>query len=149
RLDRDTIEHVGKLVAMHQRANAYEDDWTDGAVRRFIREAGEILEDLLDLSAADVTSKRQERRNPADARGSALRAPSEQRRAAEEVDRLASRVDGRELLALLGRRPGPWIKPVKDRLLAAVLDGELAPDDKDGATRLAQTLMTEEPAPTP
>jgi poly(A) polymerase len=43
KLDRDTINRVGLLVAMHQRANAYEDDWTDGAVRRFIREAGEIL----------------------------------------------------------------------------------------------------------
>jgi poly(A) polymerase len=143
RLDRDTIEQVGKLVAMHQRANSYEDDWTDGAVRRFIREAGEVLEDLLDLSAADVTSRRQERRRAADARVSALRERIEQIRAEEEVEKLESPLDGNELMALFDRPPGPWIRTVKDRLLAAVLDGELAPDDKEGATRLARQVMAE------
>jgi poly(A) polymerase len=143
RLDRDTIERVGKLVAMHQRANSYEDDWTDGAVRRFIREAGDVLEDLLDLSAADVTSRRQERIHAAGARVSALRERIEQIQAEEEVEKLASPLDGNELMALFGRPPGPWIKPLKERLLAAVLDGELAPDDKDGATRLAREVMAE------
>ena len=147
RLDRETIEQVGKLVAMHQRANSYEEDWTDGAVRRFIREAGDVLEDLLDLSAADVTSRRQERRRAADARVSALRERIERILAEEEVEKLASPLDGNELMALFDRPPGPWIKPVKDRLLAAVLDGELAPDDKEGATRLAREMMAEEGSP--
>jgi len=144
KLDRDSIERVGRLVAMHQRANAYEEDWTDGAVRRFIREADDVLEDLLDLSAADVTSKRQDRQRAADARVSALRARIEAIRAEEDVERLSSPLDGNELMALFNRPPGPWIKPVKDRLLAAVLDGALAPDDKDGATRLAREVMAEQ-----
>ncbi|MFN8634834.1 MAG: HD domain-containing protein [Chloroflexota bacterium] len=144
RLDRDTIERVGRLVAMHQRANAYEDDWTDGAVRRFIREADDVLEDLLDLSAADVTSKRQDRQRAADARVSALRARIERIQAEENVEKLASPLDGNELMALFNRPPGAWIKPVKDRLLAAVLDGELAPDDKEGAERLAREVMAEQ-----
>ena len=149
RLDRETIEQVGKLVAMHQRANAYEDDWTDGAVRRFIREADDVLEDLLDLSAADVTSRRQERRRAADARVSALRERIEQIKAEEEVEKLSSPLDGNELMALFDRAPGPWIKPVKERLLAAVLDGELAPDDKEGATRLAREVLGEPEPLTP
>jgi len=147
RLDRETIEQVAKLVAMHQRANAYEDDWTDGAVRRFIREAGDVLEDLLDLSAADVTSRRQERRQAAGARVSALRARIEKLRAEEEVEKLASPLDGNELMTLFGRPPGPWIKPVKEGLLAAVLDGQLGPDDKEGAARLAHELLAEAEAP--
>jgi poly(A) polymerase len=147
KLDRDTIDRVSLLVGMHQRANAYEDDWTDGAVRRFIREAGEILEDLLDLSAADVTSRRQERRQAADARVSALRARIEEIRAQEEVEKLASPLDGNELMVLFDRPPGPWIKPVKDGLLSAVLDGTLGPDDKEGAERLAREIMGDlEPA---
>ena len=44
-------------------------------------------------------------------------------------------------MALFERGPGPWIKPVKDRLLAAVLDGELAPDDKAGAEGLARDVL--------
>jgi poly(A) polymerase len=143
RLDRDTIERVGKLVAMHQRANSYEDDWTDGAVRRFIREAGDVLEDLLDLSAADVTSRRHERIHAAGARVTALRERIEQIQAEEEVEKLASPLDGNELMALFGRPPGPWIKPIKERLLGAVLDGELAPGDKEGATRLAREMLAE------
>jgi poly(A) polymerase len=149
RLDRDTIEQVSKLVAMHQRANAYEDDWTDGAVRRFIREADEVLEDLLDLSAADVTSRRQDRRQAAGERVSALRARIEKIRAEEDVEKLASPLDGNELMALFGRPPGPWIKPIKDGLLSAVLDGQLGADDKESAARLAQELMAEREPSTP
>jgi poly(A) polymerase len=143
RLDRATVERVAKLVGMHQRANAYEDDWTDGAVRRFIREADDVLEDLLDLSAADVTSRRQERIRAADARVTALRARIERLRAEEEVEKLSSPLDGNELMALFGRPPGPWIRPIKERLLAAVLDGQLAPDDKEGAARLAREMLGE------
>lgn len=143
KLDRDTIDKVGLLVAMHQRANAYEDDWTDGAVRRFIREGGEILDDLLDLSAADVTSRRQDRRQAAGARVSALRARIDKIRAEEEVEKLASPLDGNELMVLFGRSPGPWIRPVKDGLLAAVLDGQLGPDDKEGAEKLAREILGE------
>ena len=105
KLDRQTIEHVSQLVAMHQRANGYEDDWTDGAVRRFVREAGDALEDLLDLSAADVTSKRQERQRAASSRVSALRERIERLRAEEEIEKLASPLDGLELMAMFERRP--------------------------------------------
>jgi poly(A) polymerase len=141
RLDRQTIEHVGKLVGMHQRANAYEDDWADGAVRRFIREADDILDDLLALSAADVTSRRPDRIRAGAERVEALRARIAKIREQEEVEKLASPLDGVELMALFNRGPGPWIKPVKERLLAAVLDGELAPDDKAGAEGLARDVL--------
>lgn len=143
RLDRQTIEHVAQLVAMHQRANGYEDDWTDGAVRRFVREAGDTLEDLLDLSAADVTSKRLDRQRLASARVSALRERIEHIREQEEIEKLASPLDGLELMAMFGRPPGPWIKGVKDQLLAAVLDGQLAPDDKEAAAVMARELLAE------
>ncbi len=53
------------LVLHHLRANAYEPSWTDAAVRRFDHEMGEHLDDLLDLSRADVTSRRPGRRQEA------------------------------------------------------------------------------------
>jgi poly(A) polymerase len=145
KLDRATIERVGLLVGMHQRANAYEPDWTDGAVRRFMREAGDVLDDLLDLSAADVTSRRPERVRAAAGRVAALRERIERIRASEEVEKLSSPLDGVELMALAGRGPGPWIKPIKERLLALVLDGALAPDDKEGATAIAREMLAELP----
>jgi poly(A) polymerase len=145
KLDRTTIERVSQLVGLHQRANAYEADWTDGAVRRFIREAGEGLDDLLDLSAADVTSRRPEKIRAGAARVAALRERIAEIRAQEDVEKLSSPLDGNELMALAGRPPGPWIKPIKDRLLSAVLDGELAPDDKERATEIARRMLSELP----
>jgi poly(A) polymerase len=53
------------LILHHLRANAYESSWTDAAVRRFDHEMGEHLDDLLDLSRADVTSRRPGRRQEA------------------------------------------------------------------------------------
>lgn len=50
------------LILYHLRASQYDSSWTDSAVRRFTREMGEGLEDLLDLSRADITSKRPGRR---------------------------------------------------------------------------------------
>ena len=45
------------LIAEHLRASAFDGDWTDSAVRRFAKETGDHLDDLLDLSRADITSK--------------------------------------------------------------------------------------------
>jgi len=53
------------LILHHLRANAYEAAWTDAAVRRFDHEMGDHLDDLLDLSRADVTSRRPGRRQEA------------------------------------------------------------------------------------
>ncbi len=141
RLDRQTIERASLLVGMHQRANAYEPDWSDGAVRRFMRESGDGLDDLIALSAADVTSRRPDRIRAAARRVAALEARVARIRAAEDVAKITSPLDGDELMTLFGRPPGPWIKPIKERLLAAVIDGEIAPDDKAGASELARRTM--------
>lgn len=55
-------ERVRFLILHHLRASQYEPGWTDSAVRRFIRESGDALQDLLDLSRADITTKRPGRR---------------------------------------------------------------------------------------
>lgn len=56
---------VERLVRFHLRANVYDPNWSDAAVRRFALELGEELEELLLLSRADVTSKRPGRRRQA------------------------------------------------------------------------------------
>jgi len=60
--DRPLKQQVRFLILHHLRANQYLPSWTDSAVRRFDRETGEHLTDLLDLSRADITSKRPGRR---------------------------------------------------------------------------------------
>ena len=63
--DKPERQKIRFLILHHLRANAYEPGWTDAAVRRFDHEMGEHLDDLLDLSRADVTSKRPGRREEA------------------------------------------------------------------------------------
>ena len=63
--DREQRQRIRFLILHHLRANAYEPSWTDAAVRRFDHEMGNCLDELIDLSRADVTSKRPGRRDEA------------------------------------------------------------------------------------
>ncbi|HVR01114.1 MAG TPA: HD domain-containing protein [Polyangia bacterium] len=63
--DKPDRQKIRFLILHHLRANAYEPAWTDAAVRRFDHEMGETLDELLDLSRADVTSRRPGRRQEA------------------------------------------------------------------------------------
>ena len=63
--DKPERHQIRFLILHHLRANAYEPGWTDAAVRRFDHEMGEHLDDLLELSCADVTSRRPGRREEA------------------------------------------------------------------------------------
>jgi poly(A) polymerase len=60
--DGELFDRIYYLILHHLRASQYDRDWTDSAVRRFAREMDAGLTDLLDLSRADITTKRPERR---------------------------------------------------------------------------------------
>jgi poly(A) polymerase len=139
--DRDFIESVSKIVRLHMRVNAYTSDWTDGAVRRLMLDSGDDLVDLLDLSRADITSYRVDKVNRAAARVTELTERCQ--RLKEEAERipLKSPLDGNELMEIFGRGPGPWLRPIKDHLLSLVIDGALAPDDKEEAIKIAQEML--------
>jgi len=142
--DRDFIENVSRIVQLHMRANAYTPEWTDGAVRRLMLESGECLAHLLDLSRADITSYRMDKVSRAEARVAEFAARCQ--RLKEEAERvpLKSPLDGNELMELFGRKPGPWLRPVKEHLLGLVIDGVLSPDDKEEAARIAQEFLRNE-----
>ncbi|HXX76934.1 MAG TPA: RNA nucleotidyltransferase, partial [Ktedonobacteraceae bacterium] len=61
----------------------------------------------------------------------------------EEAERvpLKSPLDGNELMEIFGRGPGPWLRPIKDHLLSLVIDGALAPDDKEEAVKIAREML--------
>ncbi len=75
--DRDHRKTIRFLVKHHLRSNQYSDTWSDSAVRRFHREMEVHLVDLLDLSRADITSKR----------------PGRRRQLLEQISALAQRID--------------------------------------------------------
>ncbi len=146
KFDRPFIDYVARLVKLHMRANAYTSEWTDGAVRRLMLDAGATLPDLLDLSRADITSYRIEKVTQAAARVNELEARAKWLREEAERVPLKSPLDGDDLMALFGRGPGPWLRPIKDHLLELVIDGALAPDDKAAAEDEARRFVANDPA---
>ena len=109
-------------------------------VRRFMRRLDGHWRDLLALKRADNASHTYDDHEYHDRLEEAC-----ERIEAEEAAmlRAESPLDGKELMALVDRPPGPWIARVKDRLSTMVLDGELAPDDKAAAAEIARRMAGE------
>jgi poly(A) polymerase len=142
--DRDFIGSVSNIVRLHMRVNAYTADWTDGAVRRLMLDSGDDLPDLIDLSRADITSYRADKITRAAARVAELSERCQRLREEAERVPLKSPLDGNELMEIFGRGPGPWLRPIKDHLLSLVIDGALAPDDKEEAVIIARAMINME-----
>jgi poly(A) polymerase len=151
---RDEIDAVAHLVAHHMRPMSYAaggGDWSDSAVRRFIRDTylakGErVLADvdtLLKLARADITGGAPKRRKQAESSWAGLRERVEDIREKDEVEKLSSPLDGNELMEHFGRGPGPWIKPIKDHLETEVVEGRLTQDDKERAWELVEEYARE------
>ena len=140
----EMVDRVGRLVGLHLRANAYEGAWTDSAVRRFVLDVGDhLVDDLLALSRADVTTGRVERRAAIARSVAELERRIQELRAQEDIARIASPLDGSELMQLFDRGPGPWIQPIKDQLKDLVIEGDLGADDKVNAASIARRLYDE------
>jgi len=138
RFDNDTIAAVGKLVELHLRFFGYtEGAWTDSAVRRYVRDAGDQLERLHILTRADVTTRN---RRKADRLGFAYD-DLEQRigelAAQEEMDSVRPDLDGEEIMAILGLRPGREVGEAYRYLLEQRLDD--GPLGTEEATRRLQS----------
>jgi poly(A) polymerase len=110
RYPKDVIDDVTELVRLHLRFHGYaEDEWTDAAVRRYVRDAGHLLDRLHRLTRSDCTT-----RNAAKARALATAYDALEHRIAalaeaEELDRLRPALDGNEIMEALGVGPGPVV----------------------------------------
>lgn len=113
------------LILHHLRASQYDASWTDSAVRRFAKEMGGCMNDLLDLSRADITTKRPERKR----RG--LEAISELAVRVRAIQALDAKVPplpkglGTEIFERFGVPPSPRMGELMKRLKDAVEGGEL------------------------
>lgn len=131
RFDNDTIKAVARLVELHMRFYGYgEAGWSDSAVRRYVRDAGDLLERLHRLTRADVTT-----RNKRKARKIASAYDDLERRigelaAQEELQAIRPDLDGQEIMEILGLKPGPQVGQAYKFLLNLRLDeGELGKEE--------------------
>jgi poly(A) polymerase len=139
--DKATVAAVARIVELHLRPAAYDVDWTDSAVRRLVLEAGDVLDDLLDLTASDMTSANERKVKQAQRLMTSLRERIVRLEAETAMAELQSPLDGNDLMAMFSQPPGRWIADVKDHLRELVIDGELAPGDKARAAELARTFL--------
>jgi poly(A) polymerase len=128
RYSSDDIDVVTRLVELHLRFHTYRLGWTDKAVRRYVRDAGGLLDQLNELTRCDCTT-----RNPAKARALATRMDELELRIAdlrqrEELDAIRPDLDGTAVMELLGVPPGPIVGRALAFLLELRLDeGPLGP----------------------
>lgn len=133
RYSSEIVERVVKLVRLHLRPGEYNYSWSDSAVRRLIRGAGDLLQELLALVRADISAS-----NLAFPKADidALEQRIALLTAREDVQALDSPLNGREIMQILGIQRGKQVGECKAFLQNEVIEGRLAPHDKEGAKRL-------------
>ena len=127
------IDEASFLISMHLRVGEYDHQWTDAAVRRLLREAGDRLDDLVRLTQADKAAA-----NPVMPRADldAFRAHVARVREGLAGRGISSPLDGREIIRLLGEEPGPRIGEIKAYLEHEIVEGNLLPGDKAAASEM-------------
>ena len=133
RFDNDTVASVARLIELHLRFFGYTDGaWTDSAVRRYVRDAGDQLERLHILTRADVTTRN---RRKADRLGFAYDDLEERIAAIAEAEGIAAvrpDLDGEQIMAILGLAPGREVGEAYRFLLDLRLDeGPLGPEEAE------------------
>jgi len=130
RFDKETVTSVARLIELHLRFFGYtEGAWTDSAVRRYVRDAGPLLERLHILTRADVTTRNVRK---ADRLGFAYDNLEDRIAAIAEAEGVAAvrpDLDGEAIMGLLGLRPGPEVGEAYRFLLELRLEeGPLGPE---------------------
>lgn len=120
-------DSVRFLVLNHLRASQYDGKWTDSAVRRFAREIGEHLEDLLCLSRADITTKRPEKKRRGISMIDELGVRIGELAAEDAVQPLLPTGVGNDIMVAFSLPPSRLIGDIKRALEAAVEAGEIEP----------------------
>jgi len=100
------IDDVSTLVELHLRFHTYKLGWSDAAVRRYVRDAGHLLEDLNELTRCDCTTRNARKAAELSRRMDDLEVRIEELRRQEDIDNQRPALDGAEVMALLGLSPG-------------------------------------------
>ena len=123
RFDKQTEKNVARLVELHLRAFGFgEHQWTDSAVRRFVRDAGPLLSRLVRLIRADITSQNRRKINRLQAANDELARRIVEIAEQEELEAIRPDLDGQEIMEILGIKPGREVGIARNFLLELRLD---------------------------
>jgi poly(A) polymerase len=126
----DMIDDVSSLVELHMRFHTYKLGWSDRAVRRYVRDAGDLLDELNELTRCDCTTRNARKAQMLSARMDELEARIAELREEEDLSRLRPALDGVQVMELLDIRPSRAVGEALDFLMEIRLDeGEIEFDE--------------------
>ncbi|NBU95248.1 MAG: HD domain-containing protein, partial [Actinobacteria bacterium] len=130
RYSNSDTEAVTELVALHLRFHTYRLGWTDAAVRRYVRDAGDLLDELNVLTRCDCTTRNEKKARTLSRRMDELEERIAELSAAEELAAMRPEMDGAAVMAHLGLSPGPVVGRALAYLLDIRLEEGLLGDDE-------------------
>jgi len=130
RYSNSDTEAVTELVALHLRFHTYRLGWTDAAVRRYVRDAGDLLDELNVLTRCDCTTRNEKKARTLSRRMDELEERITELSAAEELAAMRPEMDGAAVMAHLGLIPGPVVGRALAYLLDIRLEEGLLGDDE-------------------
>ncbi|MBM9432165.1 CCA tRNA nucleotidyltransferase [Flaviflexus equikiangi] len=142
RFDKQTIKDVSRLVELHQRFHGYgEAVWTDSAVRRYVNDAGPLLERLHRLTRADSTTRNHRKAMRLQAAYDDLEQRIAELEEKEELAAVRPDLDGAQIMEILDIKPGPAVGRARAFLLELRLEN--GPLDPAEAERLLRAWAEE------
>ena len=141
RYPKSVVNDVSQLVFLHLRPHTFKMGWTDSAVRRYVRDAGPLLDDLNQLVRCDVTTRNKNRAREIQERIDQLEVRIAELREKEHFESLRPPIDGNDVMAYLAIPPGPRIGTVMDLLTEHRI--EVGPYEPTEAYRLVRMWALE------
>ena len=136
--DNETIKKVSLLVETHLRPNTFKMGWTDSAVRRYIIDAGGLLEELNDLVRADITTKNKAKYEEINKYLDEMEERIKEVAEKEELSKLRPPISGDEIMDMFDLEPGPSVGVIMKALYEQrINDGEVS---KEEAIKLAEQV---------
>jgi poly(A) polymerase len=127
------VDAITRLVFLHLRFHGYgegDGGWTDSAVRRYVRDAGDLLEELNELTRCDCTTRNEKRAMMLARRMDALETRIERLAEEEELKAIRPELDGNDVMRLLDLQPGPQVGEAMRFLLDLRLDEGLLGEEE-------------------
>ncbi len=138
RFPKDVVADVSRLVELHLRFHGYgSGEWTDSAVRRYVRDAGHLLERLHKLTRADCTTRNKRKAAALWRTYDQLEERIARLAEEEELAKIRPELDGNEIQSILGVPPGPVVGKAYKFLLDMRLDHGVVGKDAARAALLA------------
>lgn len=139
------VETITELVALHLRFHTYQMGWTDSAVRRYVRDAGDYLNELNVLTRCDCTTRNEKKAVMLAKRMDDLEARITELASQEELAALRPELDGAAVMEQLGISPGRMVGEALNYLMEIRLEEGLI-GESEARRRLDEWWSTQHKA---